>query len=406
MLFDVHPDRALAAALQMPPPAVGKRLTLAAAAFFGVVAFILGAGNRLTQGPWFLYPPEVSFIPPLGRSAWQQAFVLHQQSPLYALCGGYDVGGMESITIFRFLYWWEWLRIASIVLLAVSLFLALYLHLKDAVKSVRRSDLLPWIGLVAAGLVYFTLRYFADHAGLFAIINLGQHRHALDITFASVGLGVLIAVAIAPEQPAAGSAIPRVAWGSVIALNVAFGALLEALDARPLWTTFPGYTDSLLPTFDRLFAFNPVWRNFTENGYLIQACHRVLSMGLWVAALLAIATAMFKGLPRTRALVLFGLLTLDGVLGVATLQGGHAAVFSVAHQVCAVAVLAAALVRKARIQPRCANSRLSRCGVTGSSRTAPGMPMASSIADAIVAPTAVMPLSPAPLMPSGLSGEV
>ena len=55
---------------------------------------------------------------------------------------------------------------------------------------------------------------------------------------------------------------------------------------------------------------------------------------------------------------------------------------------------------------RVVNRRLSRCGVTGSSRTAPGMPMASSMADAIAAPTPVMPLSPAPLMPSGLSGVV
>jgi hypothetical protein len=30
---------------------------------------------------------------------------------------------------------------------------------------------------------------------------------------------------------------------------------------------------------------------------------------------------------------------------------------------------------------------LSRCGVTGNSRTAPGMPIASSMAEAIVAPT-------------------
>jgi hypothetical protein len=30
--------------------------------------------------------------------------------------------------------------------------------------------------LLAAGGGYFVLRYFADHAGLFATINLGQHR--------------------------------------------------------------------------------------------------------------------------------------------------------------------------------------------------------------------------------------
>src|SRR5262249_58073909 len=47
-----------------------------------------------------------------------------------------------------------------------------------------------------------------------------------------------------------------------------------------------------------------------------------------------------------------------------------------------------------------------RCGVTGSCVTAPDIPMALSIADAIAAPTPVMPLSPAPLMPSGLSGLI
>jgi cytochrome c oxidase assembly protein subunit 15 len=366
MLVHVHPDQSPTAVLREPSPALGKRLTdwlmrflaeekpgwlrfaLAAAAFFGVAAFVLGAGNRLTRGPWFLYPPGVSLVPPIGSDAWKQAFVLHQQSPVYALCGGYDVGGMESIVIFRFLYWWEWSRIASIVLLAISLFVAVNLYLRGAVKYARRFDLLPWIGLVAAILAYFVLGYFADHAGQFATINLGQHRHALDITFASVGLGMLIAVAMAPARPQAGSSIPRIAWGSVIALNIAFGALIEALDAGPLWTSFPGYTDSLLPTADRLFALHPVWRNFTENGYLIQACHRILSIGLWAAALLGVATAMLKRLPWTRALVLFGLLTLDGALGIATLRTGQPVIVSILHQVCAIAVLAAALVAQSQ----------------------------------------------------------
>ena len=49
---------------------------------------------------------------------------------------------------------------------------------------------------------------------------------------------------------------------------------------------------------------------------------------------------------------------------------------------------------------------LSRCGVMGSCVMAPGKPIASSTAEAIAAPTPVIPLSPAPLMPSGLSGLV
>src|SRR3569623_1686859 len=47
---------------------------------------------------------------------------------------------------------------------------------------------------------------------------------------------------------------------------------------------------------------------------------------------------------------------------------------------------------------------LRRCGVTGRARIAPGRSKASSIADAIAAPTGLVPPSPAPLRPSGLSG--
>jgi cytochrome c oxidase assembly protein subunit 15 len=377
MLVDIGTDHAPAATLHEPTLASGKRLAgrfaqlaalatpgrmraaLAAAALFGVAAFISGGGNRLTRGPWFLFPPEGSLVPPIGRAAWQHAFALHQQSPLYALCGGYEVGGMESITIYQFLYGWEWLRIASIVLLGASLFVAGLGLVIRAASAPHGSALKPWFGLLAAAVGYGVLRYFADHAGLFATINLGQHRHALDVTVASVGLAMLIVVAIAPRWPDAGSAMPRAARGSMIALNIAFGAMFEALDAAPLWTSFPGYDGTLLPGADRLFAFHPLWRNFTENGYLIQACHRLLSIGLWAAALLAVLNAMLRRSSPARALVLFGLLTLEGALGIATLQASRPLVLSIVHQVCAVAVLAAALMPPDAFRSqRCAAARL------------------------------------------------
>jgi hypothetical protein len=363
MLLKAGPDQVQSGPLHQPPTSAGQHLgnwlallraweklwwmqaALAAAALFGVAAFILGVGNRFTQGPWFLYIPEIALIPPFGRAAWEHAFVLHQQSPLYALCGGYEVGGMESVTVYKFLYWWEWARIASIAFFLEALFLALMLFACRAPKSARRSDRLPWVGLVAVSVTYLVLLYYADHAGLFATINLGQHRHALDVTFASVGLAILIVGALTTRQPQSVAVLSRAVWGSAIALNIAFGALFEALDARPLWTTFPGYTDSLLPTSDRLFAFNPIWRNITENGYLIQTSHRLISIGLWTAAALTIVTAVMRGRPWMRAAILFGLLTLEGALGIATLQADQQPVLlSIVHQVCAIAVLVAALV--------------------------------------------------------------
>ena len=53
---------------------------------------------------------------------------------------------------------------------------------------------------------------------------------------------------------------------------------------------------------------------------------------------------------------------------------------------------------------RVSSSAFNLCGVIGNCVTAPGMPMASSIAEAIAAPTGLAPPSPAPLRPSGLSG--
>jgi len=327
------------------------RAALALAAFFGVAAFILGGGNRFTQGPWFLYIPEVSLIPPIGRAAWDQAFVVHRQSPLYALCGGYDAGGMESLAIYRFLYAWEWLRIASTALFAAAVCLASLCLVAGALKSAARPALRPWLISIAAGIAYLVLRYFADHAGLFASINIGQHRHALDLTFASAGLGLLIAGAVSQRLPP--MTFARAAWALAIALDIAFGALFEALDARPLWTSFPGYTDTILPDAGRLFALHPLWRNFTENGYLIQACHRVLSIGLWAAAAIAAATALRHGRGWTQPAALFALLTLEAALGIATLQAAEQPlVLSIAHQACAIAVFAAALMPQAQNRVR------------------------------------------------------
>lgn len=386
MLFKVHADQT--AALHKPWFSASEtwltlrrgwdspgrlRAALAAAAVFGVAAFILGAGNRFTQGPWFLYIPDVSLIPPIGRAAWEQAFVVHQQSPLYALCGGYEAGGMESVTIYRFLYAWEWLRIASTALFAAALFLALVCSVARLTRPAERPDLRPWFALPAACAAYLVLRYYADHAGLFASINLGQHRHALDITFASAGLALLIVAVLRRGQRPAAPAFTRLAWGSAIALDIAFGALFESLDAKALWTSFPGYTDSLLPGTDRLFAFHPVWRNLTENGYLIQTCHRVLSIGLWIAAAVAVVTALVRGHAVARTAALFALLTLEGALGVATLQAvEQPVVLSMAHQVLAIAVFAAALAQAAIFSPEAKrNSRTSALSSLGpiSSRT-------------------------------------
>jgi cytochrome c oxidase assembly protein subunit 15 len=319
-----------------------RRALLAATTVFGFLAFILDVGNRFTRGPLFIYIPDVDLIPPLHTAAWEQAFVIHQQSPLFALCGGYQIGGMESLTVYQLLYMWEWLRAGSVFMLAACCMLLGVMAIGKLSRAASRAELLSVVGLAALGTGYLAMRYFADHAGLFATINIGQHRHALDVTFASLALALLVAALAAPRQFRPPS-FTGIAFAAFVALDIGFGALFEATDAAVVWPTFPGYTDGLLPASDRLFAFTPVWRNFTENLYLIQACHRVLSMALWGAALAWLVVAMVRRRGVGQPTVLLGLLTLEGALGVAALLQGEPLVLSITHQIGAIFVLAAAL---------------------------------------------------------------
>ena len=323
-----------------------QRILLLFTVTLAMPAFILSVGNRFTGGPLFVYIPEVDLLPPMSSAAWEKAFVIHQQSPLFALCGGYQISGMESLTVYQLLYWWEWLRSASVMLLSLCLVLLVVLTLRNAMRPQGRRDSLLLIGAALLLISYAGLRYFADHAGLFATINVGQHRHAVDVTFASVALALLLAECL----PAHERTVPWrscAVWAIAIALDIAFGAMFQTTDASAVWNTFPGYGDGLLPGADRLFAFHPLWRNFTENAYFIQAVHRLLSLALWLAATAGWLACWWRGLSMQRAALLFVLLTAEGVLGIATLLLDLPLVLSIAHQFCAVLVLAAALSRSA-----------------------------------------------------------
>ncbi|HEY4920520.1 MAG TPA: COX15/CtaA family protein [Xanthobacteraceae bacterium] len=319
-----------------------RRALLVVTALLAIPAFVLAVGNRFTEGPLFVYVPDVDLLPPMSKTAWEQAFVIHQQNPLFALCGGYQVSGMESLTVYQLIYGWEWLRAASVGLLCISLFALAALALRNALRPQGGRDLRALIGAALLLASYAALRYFADHAGLFATINVGQHRHALDVTFASVALALLL-TAFLPQGEREAPSRTRVAWAIAIALDIAFGAMFQTTDASAVWKTFPGYGDALLPGPDRLFAFHPVWRNLTENAYFIQAAHRLLSFALWLAALVGWPVCWWRRQSLWRATVLVGLLTAEGALGAATLLLDLPLVLSIAHQFCAVLVLAAAI---------------------------------------------------------------
>jgi heme a synthase len=329
--------------------ALAVRIYFLILAALGLAVLLLGIENRLTPGLFAIAPP-VDLVPPLDQQAWFAAYVRHQQDPVFAACGG-----SEDLAQFQLLYWWEWLRRGSTLLLAGTFgagFLVTGL-LPEYRFAVKRHGALCLLGLGYLAAVWCLDLTVARVADL-ARYNTGQYRHALDMTFAGVALALVMASAVAPPAPAA----RPLSWGragslwiALIILDLSSGALFASRDAISVWRGFPGYEAGVLPPLDRLTAYAPWWLNFTFNQYMIQLVHRILSIGLWVAL---IANAVRTGRCRAGAVALLTLMTAQMGAGVATLVFGGSAVASFLHEVGAVLLLAGAflLLGPGRAMPR------------------------------------------------------
>jgi cytochrome c oxidase assembly protein subunit 15 len=326
-------------------PAGAVRLYFLLLAALGLAALVLGIENRLTPGLFAIAPP-VDLVPPLSDQAWFGAFALHQQDPVFAACGG-----SETLAQFKVLYWWEWLRQGSLLLLAGAALSGFFVTaLWPAYRfALQRHVALGLIGLgyVAAG---WCLDFAVGHVEDLARYNVGQYRHALDMTFASIALALVAGSAIAPPTVTGCRSARRLSgadrvWIGLIILDICFGALFASRDAITVWRGFPGYEAGILPPLDRFTAYGPLWLDFTFNQYMIQLVHRMLSIGLWVVLIAKVISAAHRN-PRALAgaAVLLALFTSEMGAGIATLVLGASPAASFLHEVGAPLLLAVAVV--------------------------------------------------------------
>ncbi len=304
----------------------------------GLAAFVLGVEGRFPGG-LFVYPPPVDWIPPLAREQWLAAFALHQQDPIYAACGG-----SQSFEEFQALYWWEWARRASALFLGAAAVAGLTV---TAGISPVRFALPRVIGLCLIVFGYVLARWLVALAAVnvedLARFNVGQYRHAVDVTFASAAVAAVLASVLVPPQPRPRARALRLAawlWAGHILIDIAFGALFMARDAAAVWSSWPGFGDVPL---GRFVSYQPLWLNPVFNPYTIGLVHRTLSIGLWIAAL-AYLLWSWRRSPQAviPAVVLFGLLTVEAAIGFAMLATGVPPALSLLHRIGGVVLLAIA----------------------------------------------------------------
>ncbi len=304
----------------------------------GLAAFVLGVDGRFPGG-LFIYPPPLDWIPPLSSDQWLAAFTLHQQDPIYAACGG-----AQTLEEFQTLYGWEWGRRASALLLGAAAVGGL--TVTAAIARFRFA--LPrvfglYLLVLGYGLAHWLVGLAAANIADLARFNVGQYRHAVDVTFASAAVAAVLASVLAPPQPEVRRQALRPAawlWSAAFLIDIAFGALFMARDVAAVWPSWPGLGEVPL---ERFVSYQPLWLNFVFNPYAIQLVHRALSVALWIAALGYLMWSIRRH-PHgvASAAALFGLLTSEMAIGVATLVTGVPAAPSLLHRIGGVVLLAIA----------------------------------------------------------------
>jgi len=278
---------------------------------------VVGGVTRLTQSGLSMvdWRPLMGVIPPLSAEDWQQTFEAYKQYPEYQKINrGMDLEEFKSI------FYWEYgHRLLGRIIGLIYFIPFIILMALGRIEKKWMPRL--WIGLFLGGLQGL-MGWYMVKSGLVDVPHVSHFRlaaHLLLAIFIFAFLFWLILDLLAVKRVAVPKIIRRTTVVLLLLLGVQllFGAFTAGLDAGYGFNTYPLMHGQFLA--DAAVMIQPLWRNFIENGVMMQFVHR------WVGALLLAGVAFlvilsWKGrLLRLPMCVLLGVTGLQFLLGVATL---------------------------------------------------------------------------------------
>ncbi len=298
----------------------------------GGITRLTGSGLSITE-----WKPIMGALPPLNDAEWQEAFDKYKRIPEYTLKNQLmDLDGFKAIFFWEYLHR-NWGRLMGLVFII------------PFVLFLRQGRLRGWLLrrtlaiLVGGGLVG-ALGWFMVMSGLADNPDVSHFRLAIHLCAAfTVFLLVLWTVLDLRRGRRAwrgdGSAGAR--WSRLllvlVAVQVVYGAFTAGLDAGRIYTTWPLMNGAFMP--ENVHAFGDLVKDLTDHRDGVQFVHRNLA---WLVASGCIAFAvLLRADPRVRRTGpwLVAAVTLQFVLGVATLLSAVQIALGVLHQLGALLLL-------------------------------------------------------------------
>lgn len=314
-------------------------LGLVLVAIFALV--IVGGATRLTDSGLSIteWKPVHGVIPPLSEAEWLEEFERYKQIPEYQ-----QINRGMSLAAFKVIFWWEWAH--RLLARGVGLLFAVPLVLFWLSGRIDRRLRLPLLAILALGGLQGFIGWWMVSSGLVERTDVSQYRLATHLT-----LACLIVAAIAwvmrglgqrPEvaPPSRLSAPLAGLLTALVLVQIYLGGLVAGLDAGLAFNTWPLMDGALVP--GQLLVLEPAWRNLFENPKTVQFVHRGFGYLVWLAAL-GHMLSMWRLAPASphwrAAALLFGLVTLQALIGIVTLLMQVPVAWALMHQGGAVVVL-------------------------------------------------------------------
>ena len=319
---------------------------------FGMV--IVGGATRLTGSGLSIteWKPIMGSLPPLSAHAWDVAFAKYRRIPQYRALNQ----GM-TLAQFKFIFGWEWTHRLLGRLLGLVFFVPMVVFL--VIRRIPRrliwrclvllalGGLQGFIGwrMVASGLsdrVFVAPGWLATHLGLAMLTFCFAIWTGLEAWF---GRGHRLS---GVETRWRGWATGITA---LIFFQILLGALVAGNHAGLIYNDWPLMNGKLFPTD---YAHGGLWSTLAHSQAAVQFNHRLVAYITFVVAVgFALAVAASRRFPpqvKIMAGVLAGAVTMQVVLGIATLMMVAPLGMSLVHQIWAVVVLTTALALAWRIR--------------------------------------------------------
>jgi cytochrome c oxidase assembly protein subunit 15 len=331
------------------PRAVANWLLAVAGLVF--VMIVVGGITRLTESGLSItrWDPVTGTIPPLNEADWQAAFDLYRDSPQYQ-----QVNRGMTMDDFKFIYFWEYIHrlLGRVIGLAFALPLLWFAWKRAIPKGYgwKLGTLFVLGGLQGA------IGWWMVASGLVDQPEVSHVRLAVHLLMALTIFGALIWVAMdlrtlarTPVGRPARFSLTAIWALSLLAIQMLFGAYVAGLEAGYAFNTWPLMGDELYP--QAAPWMEPFARNFVDNPILVQFVHRWMAfVAGGVIALLA--WQAYRRGHKAAGATLLSAVTLQIVLGIATILSGVQLWLGVAHQGMAALLLAALMVAAHRIGER------------------------------------------------------